>query len=268
MAKLVLRIQGWLSAGGNVLKTSGRELAVAVGFLTVLPVPTIAFEPGLLGRAGRWFPLVGLLLSGLLLGGAWVVTLLFPPLPAAALLTALWVVLTGGLHLDGVADCCDGLLAPVSVERRLAIMRDPRSGAFAVIGVMLMLLLKWNAIAALLSSPAGGLPALVVAPIWSRWFLLWIARRRPARKQGLGAEFSQHLTQRALIVALALPILALGIFFHAQILLAVLLAFFVTLLIARGANARLGGVTGDIYGLTVELGELIILLVCAATLRS
>lgn len=249
------------------LRECGRELAVAVGFLTILPVPTITFEAGLLGRAGRWFPLIGLLLGTLLCGAYLLFYRLFFPLLTAALLTTMWVVLTGGLHLDGVADCCDGLLAPVAPARRLEIMRDPRSGAFAVIGVMLMLLLKWNALAALLSSQPAIVPALFVAPIWSRWLLLWMARQPSARTGGLGAEFSSHLTMRALLIALVLPVLVLGVFFQVRTLFAVVLAFFVTTLIARSAQERLGGVTGDVYGLTVELCELTILLVCAALLR-
>lgn len=253
---------------GNLLRLWTREIAVAIGFLTILPVPTIEFEPGLLGRSGRWFPLVGLLLGGLLVVGYLLFSMLFPPLLTAALLTTSWVILTGGLHLDGVADSCDGLFAPVSPERRREIMRDPRSGAFAVIGISLMLLLKWNALAHLLSAQLTMLPALIVAPVWSRWLLLWIARQPAARSGGLGAEFSNHLTRRVVVMALILPILVLGIYLQAQMLLAVLLACFAATLIARSARTRLGGVTGDVYGLTVELCELVILLVCAATVRS
>jgi len=257
----------------TLLRAWAREGVVAIGFLTVLPVPSVDFqgddfEQGLLGRAGRWFPLVGALIGGLLMGGYVLFSMLFPPLLAAALLTTIWVVLTGALHLDGLADCCDGLFASVSPARRKEIMHDPRSGAFAVIGVILVLLLKWNTIAVLFASEPTVIPALLVAPIWSRWLLLWSARQRSARAEGLGAEFSHHLTQRAMVVALTIPILSLGIFFQTRLLLAVLLAFFVTIVIARSAQARLGGVTGDILGLTVEISEVAILLVCAATLRS
>ena len=78
---------------------------------------------------------------------------LLGPAVAAVLVVALWAVLTGGLHLDGLADCCDGLLVSAPHERRLEIMRDPRVGSFAVIGLVLALLLKTAAVFALAQAP-------------------------------------------------------------------------------------------------------------------
>jgi adenosylcobinamide-GDP ribazoletransferase len=237
-------------------------LAVAVGFLTVLPTPAVDYQPGTLGRAGRWFPVVGVLIGLLLVGGHWCFAYLFPLPLAAVLTTTLWATLTGGLHLDGLADCCDGLLAPVAPERRLEIMRDPRTGAFAVIGLVLFLLLKTTAIATL---PLP-LPALLLAPTWARWLLLWLARQPTARRGGLGAEFSNHLTTQRLVIALIAPLVLLVLFFQLRVLLALLAGLAVTWLVGRGARARLGGTTGDVYGLTVELSELSTLLIFAATL--
>jgi adenosylcobinamide-GDP ribazoletransferase len=238
----------------------GEEVAVAVGFLTVLPTPTVAYQPGLLGRGGYWFPVIGLVLGLLLSGGHWLFAHFFSPFLAAALTTALWVLLTGGLHLDGLADCCDGLLAPVPPQRRLEIMRDPRAGAFAVIGVSVFLLLKVSALAALSQT----LPALLIAPTWARWLLLWIGRRPLARTSGLGVEFSSQLVTRTLLIALIVPLTLAAIFLTWRLGLGLLCAFGVVWLIARSARQRLGGLTGDVYGLAVELAELAVLLVFAA----
>lgn len=240
-----------------------QELILAFSFLTVIPMPTLVYQPGLLGRAGRWFPLVGLVIGGLLLLAHWGLSLLFPPLLTAALVTTLWAALTGGLHLDGLADCCDGLLAATSRERRLEIMRDPRTGAFAVIGLVLFLLLKVTALAAL----STALPALLLAPTWARWLLFWVARQPLARPSGLGADFAAGLTGRNQGLALLLPLLLLFPFLTLQTVLAILAALGATAWLIHIARQRLGGVTGDVYGLVVEMSELTILLICAATLK-
>ncbi len=247
---------------GKHLQQWFHEWVVAVGFLTVLPVPTVAYQPGMLGRAGRWFPLVGLLLGLLLIGGHWAFSHLFPAPLSAVLTTALWAALTGGLHLDGLADSCDGLLAPVLPARRLEIMRDPRTGAFAVIGLILFLLLKTTTMIAL--PPI--VPALLFAPTWARWLLLWIARQPLARSSGLGAEFSSRLTTKTLLTALIAPLTLLFFFHQGKVIAALLTAFVTTWLVARAARTRLGGTTGDLYGLAVELSELSMLLTFAATL--
>lgn len=237
-----------------------QELALAFSFLTVLPMPMVEYQAGLLGRAGRWFPVVGLVIGGLLTAAQWLLSQLFPPLLTAGLVIALWAALTGALHLDGLADCCDGLLAATSRERRLEIMRDPRTGAFAVVGLVLFLVVKVTALAALPSA----LPALLLAPTWARWLLLWVARQPLARPGGLGADFAAGLTGRTLLGALILPLLLCLVFSTLQLLAAIAFALGVTLAVMYMARSRLGGVTGDVYGLAVELGELAVLLVYAA----
>src|SRR5688572_27216434 len=105
-----------------------RDFLCAVGFLTIVPVP--AGSPGGLGRSAVWFPAVGLLLGLMLAAVDAALVRLFPPFLAAAILVALWALLTGGLHLDGLIDSCDALLASAPRERRLEILRDPHRGAF------------------------------------------------------------------------------------------------------------------------------------------
>lgn len=237
-----------------------QEIIVAFSFLTIIPMPTVAYQPGLLGRAGRWFPWVGLSIGGCLTLFYWGLSAIFPPLLTATLVTTLWAALTGGLHLDGLADCCDGLLATTSRERRLEIMRDPRTGAFAVVGLVLFLLLKVTTLATL---PAVT-PALLCGPIWARGLLLWVARQPLARSSGLGADFAAGLTSRIVLWALILPLLCLLVWPTASTALAAGLAIVVTWLLIHAAQTRLGGVTGDVYGLVVEMAELMTLLAFAA----
>jgi adenosylcobinamide-GDP ribazoletransferase len=240
-------------------------MRLAFGFLTTLPVPAMgAPRPGDLGHAAVWFPVVGAVLGLLLAGANWLGLRFFPPLLAGALVVAAWAALTGGLHLDGLADCGDGLLAATTPERRLEIMRDPRLGAFGGLSLMLFVLLKVLAVAAL---PAGNawlaaIP-LLLAPVAGRWLLLLAARQPNARPGGLGADFALGLQPRTLWLAGAATLLVtlLG---GVRGLAALALAHAVAWLVFRSARTRLGGITGDVFGLTVELAELTVLLTFAA----
>ena len=101
----------------------------AFGFLTRLPVGPWPLQNDLNGISA-WLPLVGLVVGGLAGGLTWAATLLFPSLVCGVIGCACWVAITGGLHLDGVADCGDGLPVEVPRERRLEIMKDSRLGTF------------------------------------------------------------------------------------------------------------------------------------------
>lgn len=246
-----------------------KELALAFGFLTIIPMPHVSYGANELGRAGKWFPFVGLVLGGILVGVYIPFMMVFPPFLAGALTVVAWVMLTGGLHLDGLADCFDGMSAAVSVERRLEIMRDPRMGAFGGIGLTLFLILKVTA--------AGFLHdqifALLFAPIVARFTLLIVARLRPARPGGLGAWFASEIGIGSLIVASIIPLamIPFGFFgLNCRIWMscaALTAAVVMTLHVIMIARSRLGGMTGDVLGLTVELSELAVLLVFASTFR-
>ena len=123
-------------------------LAAAVQFLTIVP-PLVRrpFTDAEMGRAVGWFPFVGLLIGGLLVLVDLGVRRLWPAGVSAALLLAAWIIVTGGLHLDGLMDYCDGLFGGRTVEDRLRILRDPRIGSFALIGGVLVMLTKWSILA-------------------------------------------------------------------------------------------------------------------------
>jgi adenosylcobinamide-GDP ribazoletransferase len=240
-----------------------KYLSLALGFLTAIPIRTGAPQPGDMGRSAMWFPLIGFAL-GLILAAAYLLlSFLFPSLLAAALTVALWAALTGGLHLDGLADCCDGLLATTTPEHRLEIMRDPRLGSFGVIGLTLFLTLK---ILALASLPPFSLLALPLAACLSRWLILPVALQPQARPDGLGADFSRGLARPVIVLAALVPLawLTLGLSFVIwRVTLAIAFAHLLTLALIVLAGNRLGGVTGDVFGLTVELAELTMLLTFA-----
>ena len=261
-------------------------LRSAIGFLTILPLAPSG-APGSLVSARGWFPLVGLLL-GLILASLEILRMLmlqagssgwygYAPLPVtypvflnytillwSVLLVVILVVLTRALHLDGFMDSCDALLGGFDRERRLAILRDPNVGAFAVIGVVCLLLIKVSALAGLPLVGAERLPVLLLFPCLSRWAMLLTMELYPyVRSNGIGTAFFDGGQGRfkwqlilgsvfTLVVSVALAGMV-GI-----VLLAAACA--VAWSIGAWATRLLGGVTGDIYGAVNELTEVVVLL--------
>jgi len=240
---------------------SMRAVRSAFAFLTVLPVGEKRGVPAeRLGRA--FFPAVGAVV-GLLAGALFLaISVVAHPLLAAVAAVAALAVLTGGLHLDGLVDAADGLFGGGDREQRLAIMRDPRAGAFGIVAVVLLLLGEVAALSGL--RPVRGLLALITAGTLSRWGVLGLVVALPyARPEGLGrASAGGHrVLDLAVGTALALVVFALD---WKRAGLAVALVLVSTLGIGLLARARIGGATGDIYGAAAEVGQLAALLAFAA----
>ena len=211
------------------------------------------------GRASAWYPLVGLVI-GALTWLAWKATaLVFPPVVVAVITLVIWVALTGGLHLDGLADCCDGLLARTSVERRLDIMKDPHSGAFGMIGLILVLLLKAAALTSFVSlTPVLSFGILLAASL-ARWCILLAGLLPLARPSGMGADFALGFQRSFILWGVIVP-LVIAILLGIRGVLSVLTAVVATTLILWLAKSRIGGVTGDVFGMIVEIVETAVLL--------
>lgn len=236
-----------------------RPFLIALQFLTRLPVwlaGELAAED--LGRSLLYYPLVGIILGGLLAASAWLLSGA-PPLLAGALVLTLWVVLTGALHLDGLADTIDAWAGGRGdPERTLALMKDPHCGPQGVTGLVLVLVLKFAALAALLE--AGDYLPLILAPFLARTALPLLFLTTPyVRPGGLGAALASGLPRRAgtgvLIAASALTLLAgaAGLLTLAS----TLAAFYI---LRRAMTRRIGGTTGDTAGALVEIAEAIALL--------
>ncbi|HEB96620.1 MAG TPA: adenosylcobinamide-GDP ribazoletransferase [Sedimenticola thiotaurini] len=243
------------------------DFLVALQFLTRLPVPAKAVPPdgAAQGRAVLFYPLVGLVVGGLL-GIAWWPLSAAPPALAAALLLALWVGLSGGLHLDGLADLGDAWVGGQGDrDRTLAIMKDPCSGPMGVTLLLLVLLVKFAALQVLLEG--GHWAPLLLVPLLGRAGLVAALRFLPyVRPGGIGAGPSTHLPRpqagRVLLACGLVPLLAWG---WTGLLLTLLLAA-VFLLLRRALMRRLGGVTGDAAGAICELLETLALTLLALAL--
>ena len=245
-----------------------RGFRAALGFLTILPVSPR--DPSALAHARAYFPLIGLVLGALLAGLDLLLSgRLFLPegsfialapnhLLVSALLLVSLVVLTRGLHLDGFMDSCDALFGGYTRARRLEILRDPHVGAFAVAGVVCLLLIKCAAIAGLVHPLR--LHVLILFPCLSRWGMLLVMELYPyARTEGLGVAFlaSRGLLQLffGLFCALIASLLIAGVMGLILLFAASLVAW----AIGAWASRRLGGLTGDVYGAVNEIVETAVL---------
>lgn len=244
----------------------------ALQFLTVFPVGNLSGQDrNVTGLSLLYYPLVGLLLGFVLAVFAWLAQAVLSPfslqlLLLAALVLTLWVVLTGALHLDGLADCADAWMGGLgSKQRTLDLMKDPTSGPIAVTVVVLMLLLKFAALAALLAN--ASLWLLLIAPFIARLSVLALMLTTPyVRLQGLGEILSKHFPRQEakIVVVIAAVIFLFLNFSHALpvILTAVLVLFVLRLMMM----SRLKGSTGDTIGATVEIIEMVCLMLLVAML--
>ena len=186
---------------------------------------------------------------------------LFSPLPASALVVALWAFITRGFHLDGLADTFDGIGGGFDRESRLAVMKDSRLGTFGGTALAAVLLLK----TVILAEFGGRLEVLVLAPVLGRWGILIAMHFFPsARPGGMGDSFRKHCGRPQLIrgslAALWAALLTSGL--HGLPLLAIVPAL--TVLFSLWIKRLIGGLTGDSYGAVCEIVELATLLFFAA----
>ncbi|HEX4344850.1 MAG TPA: adenosylcobinamide-GDP ribazoletransferase, partial [Solirubrobacteraceae bacterium] len=243
----------------------GRPLdgaALALTFLTVIPIRPRRGVAADLGRAAVWFPAVGALV-GLLAGAVRTCSAaLFGPAVASVLALVVLVAVTGALHQDGLADCADGLGVRGDRKRRLAVMRDSAIGAFGTLALLGWALLLVGALATL--SDHAALRALVTAAIVGRWAaLVHATATATARADGLGASFT--VARAPLIVASAATIVA-AVLIDGPVdgLASVAAGAAVAGIASAWARRALGGRTGDTLGATVALAEVAVCLTLLA----
>ncbi|AHE54714.1 adenosylcobinamide-GDP ribazoletransferase [Sphingomonas sanxanigenens] len=237
-------------------------LILALQFLTRLPMPRVAADADRFAAAIRWFPAAGLVVGAIVAAAGWLGALVDPWAGAAAALAA-WVLVTGALHLDGLADLTDATAAAHKLadpearrERLLAVLGDPHIGSFGVVAIVVQLLAKLVLLHAFVAAGAFALlPALAAAArigplVWARWL--------PPVHAGLGSRFSTAVRVVDLIV-------------WGTLLLATALLLAPGLAVAAVAiggwllwlRHRIGGVSGDAHGAGIELVETALLLTLA-----
>lgn len=246
------------------------DLLAAIAFLTRLPVGRRwTFGPAQVARAARCFPLVGALLGGLSLAALWVFTRAFPPLVTAILLAGMAALLTGAMHLDGLADTADGFGGGSTREDVLRIMRDHVIGSYGAVAVVLVLALKISTVAALIERHRA-VAGLLLAPVLGRWSAALLGATQPYARP---TDADGRTTAGG-------PVKMIG---RTEWIVATVTAVAIAIAVDRwrGAGAvllvaaadgcwawycrrRIGGVTGDTLGTAIEISECLVLLLFTA----
>lgn len=232
-------------------------LLVSIQFLTIIP-PLIRREVTAkeIGLATSYFPIAGFVIGGIIsLSSLWS-SELFKPEISAALLLAVWIILTGALHVDGFIDSCDGLFGGKSADGRLKIMRDERIGAYGFIGGFILLLLKYLGIVASMSWRI-----FILSPIIGRWMITLVLVIFPyARKTGLGKSMKENASYRQVLIAAVITISSCWLIAGIQGALMMIAITVFAWIMGLGIYRSIGGLTGDSYGAICEMSEVIVLI--------
>jgi len=244
-----------------------RLYLIALQFLTIIPIPgdTRCAQDDL-GRATALFPLVGVTIGGMLLLDYTLLSNFFGISLVAALVVTSLAVITGALHLDGLADVCDAVAARGDREHFLAVMKDSNTGAVGAVSVALALLLKWQALA---SVPAVlAIPAILLFPVISRGAQLCVIAGAPhARNNGLGNLFVSSMGKKEISIGVVFCIILIALIEPLRGTIALVTSIFMAYCVRLYFKKRLGGITGDIIGFVNELSEILTLIIFSATLK-
>lgn len=226
------------------------RICFAFKFLTILPLPCDGEAKG----ASGYFPLVGLLIGATLFAFNYLFSFFLPPLVRGSFLLMILVLITGALHIDGLADTADAVFGAKTREEALRIMKDERIGTFGATAIFLLLLAKASLLVLFAHSQASSFllfPAVARFSVTLSCYLF-----TPARDEGLGNLFLTSTTARDVataVVIVSLPgIILLKIYFLIPFLATILIGY----LISRYLSQKTGGLTGDHLGALIEITEL------------
>lgn len=237
----------------------GRPFLIALQFLTRLPVRLSGdITERDTGRSLLWYPLVGLIIGLLLAALNWAIASA-PGLLRAGVLLAAWVLITGALHLDGLADSADAWLGGYGDRKRtLAIMKDPYCGPAAVVILVVVLILKFASLTVLIQR--NDWTSLIVTPLLARASLPLLFLTTPyVRRGGVGAALAEHAPREATILALIVTVVAILLMTGKSGLIPLTVAMLAFLQLRAVMLQRIGGTTGDTAGALVELIETVAL---------
>jgi len=255
-----------------------KSFITMLGFFTRLPVPKIEFTEERYGKAVKLMPLVGLVIGAILVVIVFVADLVgAPALVRGAIVLCAYIFITGGMHFDGLADTCDGVLSGRTREQSLEIMKDSRIGVFGTLGIFLAGLFYFAVFSGV------HITALIAFPVCGRACCLISASLAPyAREEGMGrttgaaggpvsfaaaiiALFGASFLTAPIYILFAVPeeqsVALLALVPLVCSLIASAAAVVVTVFMTRSFKKRLGGVTGDTFGAVIEVSSIVYLLV-------
>ena len=241
-----------------------RLFIIALQFLTIIPLSfNREWRKDDLGRSLALFPLAGLAIGTLLVGLNWLIAPLLARSLVDALLITTLAALTGALHMDGLADVCDGIAARGSRERFLAVMKDSTVGAMGAVGLVLGVLLKWQALVAVPAEMKW--QALLFFPTLARYCQVQtVVGARNARQNGLGSDIIAGAGTGRLLFAGIVTVAIAWILLDVNGIIVLVAAMLTSWLIRAWFNRKLGGITGDVIGCVNELMETLALILISA----
>ncbi|MCB4790389.1 MAG: adenosylcobinamide-GDP ribazoletransferase [Elusimicrobia bacterium] len=236
-------------------------LVIALQFLTVLPVKVKEFsDKADFSKALVCFPVVGFLLGLFLAIMNSVLANVFPHLLLNAILVLILTILTGGLHLDGLADTVDGICSMKEKEKALEIMRDSHIGTMGVLSLIFIILFKVILLDSI--SLSFKTPVLIIMPVISRWSMLVpLYLFKYARQEGKAKIFFDSMNLKTLIMSAIILFVLVIYFLKLTGFYTVLIIFASTFIIARFLNNKIGGFTGDMLGAVNEINEVLFLFI-------
>ena len=247
------------------MKKRLQQFFIAVQFLTRVPVPRLDnINKTDIGQSMLFYPLVGLFIGLALWGIAWLTG--DDSLLSAALVLGFWVLITGALHLDGLADSADAWIGGNNdTKRSLAIMKDPRAGPIAVTVLVVLLLLKFSAIEAIVAS--GQMSALLLAPIIGRACMPLLLLTTPyVRSDGLASAMVDKLpSAKSILIVLTLCVLFILSFGYTGIV-SILISVVCFIITRKQLMRWINGTTGDTAGALLEIVETTVLISIALSL--
>lgn len=236
-----------------------KNFLIALQFLTTLPFNIKGkIEEKDFGKSLAYFPIVGLLI-GFFLASIAYITVSLPPLVISILILAVWIAITGGIHLDGFADTCDGFYGRRSKEEVLKIMRDSHIGTMGAAGIAILLLFKFAILSSIRSEDIW--KVLIVTAVSARWSQeLVCSVSKYARDEGKAKCFIKYAEKTDMLMGAVFTLILnwflMGV--KGVILFTLLLA--TIFLFIQYTKRKIGGMTGDTIGATNEIAEVSVLL--------
>ncbi len=236
-----------------------KQFLIALQFLTILPVKiNSAIKEEDFGKSLIYFPLVGTIIGTFLA----ITLLIFTTLPylvTSALISGVNILVTGGIHLDGFIDSCDGLYGQKSKVRALEIMRDSHIGAIGAIYLFVLLIIKFAIIASIRFNILWKI--LILMPAFGRCTqVLSCYLSKYARNEGKAKYFIEHIGKKEFLYGSLFTIIIFTIFFNIKGLILFFLSIAPIYLIINYIKKRIDGMTGDTIGAVSEIGEVVFLL--------
>lgn len=210
------------------------------------------------GKSLLFFPVVGSLIGILLSATAWAFGFL-PNMVMSIIILIVSFVITGGIHMDGFADTCDGFYGGRTKERILEIMKDSRIGTMGAIGIVLLLLLKFSIIANFSKEVLW--KVLILAPVFGRWSQTIACYTCDyARQEGKGKYFVEYADKKAIIIGALFTLMLSLVLFKVEGFFLFIIPFFAICLLIWWIKRRIGGMTGDTIGAVSEVAEAVVFL--------